>query len=208
MNCSSNPNGNIRSETLKTNLSICWMKFVEKERWGVYSQAYSERYWSRARVDEASEHRRAESLGCWTGCGSVTICCAWKIARPRKDLGMSRSSPRWKMAAASFIRRRRGRRNGLVGRRQRSTPSVLLVTFPARIWNVRWTSLIYPWRERIPSIETGRIVADGKTRDRDDKLPATFGYRLIASDQVDTRLSTSKKKKGKICLTSPLNRVF
>ena len=34
-NRSSNLNGNIRSETLKTNLSICWMKFVEKERWGV-----------------------------------------------------------------------------------------------------------------------------------------------------------------------------
>ena len=34
-NRSSNLNGNIRSETLKMNLSICWMKFVEKERWGV-----------------------------------------------------------------------------------------------------------------------------------------------------------------------------
>ena len=62
MNCSSNPNGNIRSETLKTNLSICWTKFVEKERWGIYSQAYSERYWSRARVDKASERSHFQRI--------------------------------------------------------------------------------------------------------------------------------------------------
>lgn len=107
----------------------------------------------RARVDEAPEHRRTESLGCCssTRCGSVTICCAWKTARP------------WSRNVTILVGEKWPRRlfhwtsNGLVDRRQRSSPSIRSARYIlARIWNVRWTSLIYPWRERIPSIETNR----------------------------------------------------
>ena len=62
-NCSSNPNGNIRSEILQfwICLFVGWNLLKKKdEAW--YSQAYSERYWSRARVDEASERSHFQRI--------------------------------------------------------------------------------------------------------------------------------------------------
>lgn len=129
-----------------------------------HTPRYTLRDTPRARVDEASEHRRTESLEyCSSTCyESVTICCAWKIARPWSRnvtiLVDSVLNEKWLRRSFPWTS------NGLVDRRQRSFVEHPFCSFNilARIWNARWTSLIYPWRERIPSIETRRIAVGWK----------------------------------------------
>lgn len=165
------------------------------------SQPCSEIYWRRARVGEASEHRRTESLGCCssTRYGSVTICCAWKIARPwsRNVTILIDSRPNEKWPCRLFP----STSNGLVAiHTESSRTSVLVVTSnlecAVNIANLSVT--------RTNSIDSKRNETTNRPESRMEKHEKLSFLFAIRWDPVGIAMM---KTRLEISLTPSLNRV-